>query len=165
MIRVIGIDPGTNVLGVGILDYEDMGFRLADVRMPYQARKKTGSISTKLQSIYDYVHFLIGKYECNVLAVETQFIDKNPQGSLRLAQATGAIIAAAGFYGLEVFEYAPASAKQAATGNGNATKETVNLMVRQQLGIKDDVPLDASDALSIAMAHCRYLKMQELKAR
>ena len=149
---ILGIDPGTNLLGFGVIracggraEYVDMG--VLDMRKdkdPYH----------KLRQIYDTVTEVCRNYRPDVMALESPFYAKNAQVILKLGRAQGAAMIAALEYGIEVFEYAPREAKEAVTCNGAAAKEQVGLMLRKTLGVPLDTEfMDATDALAIAMCH------------
>lgn len=155
---ILGIDPGTNVLGFGVIrvnerntpEYIDMG--VLDLRRdsdPY----------AKLSKINSLVGELCDKYSVTDLAVESPFYAKNAQVIFKLGRAQGAAIVAAASRGIPVVEYAPRKAKVAICGNGAASKEQVCVIVEKTLGI-DIEPgfLDATDALAIAMCHYYQLK-------
>ena len=150
---ILGIDPGTNILGFGIVrmdasgkaHYVDMGvLDLRRIESPYE----------KLKVIGDKVSALCELYQPSDLAIESPFYGRNAQVIFKLGRAQGAAMAAALKYGVEVYEYAPRKAKMAICGNGAASKEQVSLMVQKTLGIKiENRFLDATDALSLAMCH------------
>lgn len=155
---ILGIDPGTNILGFGIVrvdadgrpNYVDMGvLDLRRVDSPYQ----------KLEIIYEKVISLCDLHRPDDLAIESPFYGKNAQVIFKLGRAQGAAMTAALGKGLSVYEYAPRKAKMAICGNGAASKEQVCLMVQRTLGIKiDNRYLDATDALALAMCHYYQLK-------
>ncbi|MBO4446900.1 MAG: crossover junction endodeoxyribonuclease RuvC [Bacteroidales bacterium] len=149
---ILGIDPGTNLLGFGIVrvsggrpSYVDMG--VLDLRRQKDAYDK-------LDCIYRKVDALCALYSPEHLAIESPFYGKNAQVILKLGRAQGSVMAAAMCHGAKICEYAPRKAKEAICGNGAASKEQVNLMVQKTLGIKIEAKyLDATDALAIAMCH------------
>ncbi len=149
---IIGIDPGTNILGFGVIRvedrrprYVDMGvFDLRRIKEPYE----------KLANIFAGVEELIATYEPQELAVESPFYGKNAQVILKLGRAQGAAMTAAAIKGLPVAEYAPRFAKIAICGNGAASKEQVSLMIQKTLNVTlSPEYLDATDALAIALCH------------
>lgn len=149
---ILGIDPGTNILGYGIIavtpkgpQYRTMGvFDLRKIRDPYE----------KLANISAGVSELVGTWKPEALAVESPFMGKNAQVILKLGRAQGAAITAATLQGVPVFEYAPRLAKIAIAGNGAATKEQVARMLERTLSLTlESKFLDATDALAIAMCH------------
>ncbi|MCQ2184569.1 MAG: crossover junction endodeoxyribonuclease RuvC [Bacteroidales bacterium] len=152
---ILGIDPGTNVLGYGIIAVDAKGphfvtmgvFDLRKIKDPYE----------KLANIAAGVSELVDTYNPESLAVESPFLGKNAQVILKLGRAQGSAITAATLKGVPVFEYAPRLAKIAIAGNGAASKEQVADMLERTLGEKLDTKyLDATDALAIAM--CHYFK-------
>jgi len=149
---ILGIDPGTNLLGFGVITvvgaqptFTDMG--VLDLR-------KEKNAYVKLALIYEKVSELIVNYHPDTLACESPFYGKNAQVILKLGRAQGAAITAAAHAGIPVAEYAPREAKMAIVGNGAASKEQVNIMVQKTLGVSFDPKyLDATDALAIALCH------------
>ena len=149
---ILGIDPGTNILGFGIVrvdakgpHYVNMGiFDLRKIKDPFE----------KLANIFAGVNELIEEYKPDELAVESPFYGKNAQVVLKLGRAQGAAITAAIMHGLSVAEYAPRKAKIAICGNGAASKEQVAVMIQKTLKVElDPKYLDATDALAIALCH------------
>ena len=150
---ILGIDPGTNILGYGIIrvdakgrpHYVDMGvFDLRKIRDPYE----------KLVNIFTGVGELLEEHHPDALAVEAPFYGKNVQVVLKLGRAQGAAITAAVMRGIQVAEYAPSKAKIAICGNGAASKEQVAMMIGRSLNVElDPKYLDATDALAIALCH------------
>ena len=149
---ILGIDPGTNILGYGIIrvdsrgpHYVDMGiFDLRKIKDPFE----------KLANIFAGVGELLDEHKPDELAVESPFYGKNAQVILKLGRAQGAAITAAIMRGISVAEYAPRKAKIAICGNGAASKEQVSLMIQRTLKVElDPKYLDATDALAIALCH------------
>lgn len=149
---IMGIDPGTNVMGYGILRVK--GKKLEVVVMGVIELKKYGSHYDKLQKIFDRVTQLIVEYCPTELAIEAPFFGKNVQSMLKLGRAQGVAMAAALVHELPIFEYAPRKIKNAITGLGTASKEQVAAILKQQLKLKE-IPafLDATDALGAAVCH------------
>lgn len=150
---ILGIDPGTNILGFGVIrindsskpEYVDMG--VLDLR-------KAGDTYEKLNIIFEKVGALCDLYHPDSMAVESPFYGKNAQVILKLGRAQGSAMIAAINRGISVYEYAPRKAKMAICGNGAASKEQVCMIVQKTLGIKFEAEyLDATDALAIAMCH------------
>ena len=149
---IIGIDPGTNILGYGIISvdlkgphYVDMGvFDLRKIKDPFE----------KLANIFAGVTELLEIHQPDELAVESPFYGKNAQVILKLGRAQGAALTAAVMKGIPVAEYAPRKAKIAICGNGAASKEQVAMMISKTLKVElDPKYLDATDALAIALCH------------
>lgn len=149
---ILGIDPGTNILGYGVIlvdrkqvHYVDMG--VLDLR-------KEKDHFLKLSRIFEGVGELMERYAPDDLAIEAPFYGKNVQSMLKLGRAQGAAIAAALHRQIPVFEYAPRKVKMAITGRGDASKEQVKLLMEKTLRTPlDSKFLDATDALAIAMCH------------
>ncbi len=149
---ILGIDPGTNILGFGVIGinskgpyYIDMGvFDLRKIKEPFE----------KLANIFAGVTELIEEHNPDELAVESPFYGKNAQVILKLGRAQGAALTAAVMRGIPVAEYAPRKAKIAICGNGAASKEQVAMMIGKTLKVDLDPKfLDATDALAIALCH------------
>jgi len=150
---ILGIDPGTQLLGFGIIRVE--GKKAAYVDMGVLDLRKEADAYAKLQAIYECISEVCRNYHPTELAIESPFYGKNAQVVLKLGRAQGAAILAAKEYGVSsVTEYAPRKAKEAIVGNGAASKEQVQLMLEKTLGVKlESRHLDATDALAIALCH------------
>ena len=150
---ILGIDPGTNILGFGIVrvderdkpNFVDMGvLDLRKIESPYD----------KLEVISEKVGALCDLHHPDDLAIESPFYGKNAQVIFKLGRAQGAAMIACISRGIRIFEYAPRKAKMAICGNGAASKEQVCLIVQRTLGIEiASKYLDATDALALAMCH------------
>lgn len=155
---ILGIDPGTNLMGYGLLLVE--GRSVTMLAMGVLDMRKLESPYDKLERIFSRVLSLIEEYAPDVLAIEAPFMGKNVQSMLKLGRAQGVAIAAAAHKGIPIQEYKPLEIKMAITGNGAASKEQVAAMLQRFLHLKDDeLPdkLDATDALGAA--YCYYLRM------
>lgn len=150
---ILGIDPGTQLLGFGVIRAE--GKKAEYVDMGVLDLRKEKDAYSKLRAIYDCISEVCKSYHPDELAVESPFYAKNAQVVLKLGRAQGAAIIAALEYGVaSVTEYAPRKAKEAIVGNGAASKEQVCLMLEKTLGVKlESRHLDATDALAIALCH------------
>lgn len=152
----MGIDPGTNILGFGVILVD--GNRTHYIDMGVLDLRKVKDHFQKLKMIYQEVGVLLDRYKPDDLAVEAPFYGKNPQVMLKLGRAQGAAIAAALSRDIPVFEYAPRKAKMAITGRGDASKEQVSLILQKTLGVEfNSSYLDASDAVAIALCHSYQL--------
>lgn len=155
---ILGIDPGTNLLGFGIVRVDAAG-RPSYVDMGVLDLRKIADPYDKLECIHAKVSALCELHHPTDLAIESPFYGKNAQVILKLGRAQGSAMIAAISHGVSVFEYAPRRAKMVICGNGAASKEQVALMVERTLGINiDSKYLDATDALAIAMCHYYQLK-------
>ncbi len=151
---IIGIDPGTNVMGYGILGI--YGKKPAMIAMGLIELTKVGDHYLRLARIYERVSMLVEQYCPDEMAIEAPFFGKNVQSMLKLGRAQGVAMAAALSRQVPITEYEPRKIKQAITGNGAASKEQVCEMLVRILGISRDslLPkLDATDALGAALCH------------
>lgn len=149
---ILGIDPGTNILGFGVIAVDSKGPHY--VTMGVFDLRKISDPFEKLANINAGVKELIAEYSPTEMAVESPFYGKNAQVILKLGRAQGAAIIAATEAGIPVTEYAPRKAKIAICGNGAASKEQVEVMVQKTLGVTlKPEHLDATDALAIALCH------------
>lgn len=150
---ILGIDPGTLIMGYGIIEVNGSSVRMKEMQVLRLSGKKDNH--ERLQLIHQKVEELIKKFKPTEFAIEAPFFGKNVQSMLKLGRAQGVAIAAAMSAGLPVTEYSPKKVKQSVTGNGNADKEQVWKMLRQLLSLKEEKPtsFDATDALAVAMCH------------
>lgn len=155
---ILGIDPGTNFMGYGLLKVE--GTKASLMCMGIIDLHKESDPYTKLGHIFERVWEIIESYLPDEMAIEAPFYGKNVQSMLKLGRAQGVAIAAAVHHGVPIHEYAPLKIKMALTGNGAASKEQVAGMLQRILHISPEdmqTHLDATDAL--AAAYCHYLQM------
>lgn len=150
--KILGIDPGTNVMGYAVLNTH-LSKSEVEVISVIQMKKMPDHYA-KLKFIYEKVNALIEQYQPDILSIEAPFYGKNVQSMLKLGRAQGVVIAACLHAGMEVYEYEPRKIKQSITGNGNAAKEQVAAMLCHMYPLKDAVEyLDATDALAAAVCH------------
>jgi len=150
--KILGVDPGTNVLGYAILEVQ--GSRLTVLNFGIFHLEKHEDHQSKLREIFLQLQEIIEAYRPASLAIEAPFYGKNVQSMLKLGRAQGVAMAAAMTMGLDITEYAPKKIKQSITGNGNASKEQVAAMLEHILKIKITTKhLDATDALGVAVCH------------
>jgi crossover junction endodeoxyribonuclease RuvC len=151
---ILGIDPGTTVMGYGLIKIiNNEPFLLA---MGVLVLNKYDDHYLRLRRIFERIVSLIDEFLPDELAIESPFFGKNVQSMLKLGRAQGVAMAAALSRDLPIFEYAPLKIKMAITGNGQATKEQVAIMLQRYLKIpqKQMHPyLDATDALAAALCH------------
>ena len=126
---ILGIDPGTRILGYGVILIDDRKVHYVDMGV-LDLRKEKEHFA-KLNIIYNRVGEIIERYNPQDLAIEAPFYGKNPQVMLKLGRAQGAAIAAAISRGIPIFEYAPRKVKMAITGQGAASKEQVSLILQK----------------------------------
>ncbi len=154
---IMGIDPGTNVMGYGIIKVN--GNKAEMVAMGVIDMMKMSDPYLRLGHIFERVDGLIGAYLPDELAIEAPFFGKNVQSMLKLGRAQGVAIAAAIRRDVPIHEYAPMKIKMALTGNGNASKEQVAGMLQRILKLDaTEMPkyMDATDAL--AAAYCHFMQ-------
>ncbi|MGC4037679.1 MAG: crossover junction endodeoxyribonuclease RuvC [Chitinophagaceae bacterium] len=155
---ILGIDPGTLLMGYGLIAVENNTITLIDLGVLKPGAIKDGY--KKLQLIFNTVSGLIIKHQPHQFAIEAPFFGKNVQSMLKLGRAQGVAIAAAMRHGLEVVEYSPKKVKQSITGNGNADKEQVMKMLQTILSFKENPKhYDATDALAVAVCHHFQMKL------
>ncbi len=155
---ILGIDPGTNVMGYGLLRV--VGNKAQLIVMGVIDMRREKDIYLRLGKIFDRVTGIIDEYLPDELAIEAPFFGKNVQSMLKLGRAQGVAIAAAIHHDVPIREYAPLKIKMAITGNGAASKEQVANMLQKLLHLRDDqMPhfMDATDA--VAAAYCHFLQI------
>jgi crossover junction endodeoxyribonuclease RuvC len=149
---ILGVDPGSHVTGYGIIRSKENSWEPLDfgaIRPPSSAKKHD-----RYLVIFEAILHLIEKYQPEAIAVETQFVYKNVQSALKLGMACGSVLIATAKHKIPLFEYAPRKIKLAVVGRGAASKYQVQQMVQMQLKLpKPPQPLDAADALAIALCH------------
>lgn len=149
---ILGIDPGTVVMGFGLIAIHNKEIKLLEMGVLKMNSKMDAY--ERLEHIFKKVSDLIILHHPDCFAIEAPFFGKNVQSMLKLGRAQGVAIAAAMQAGLPVTEYSPKKVKQSITGNGNASKEQVLKMMQTMLGFKEDPQyFDATDALSVAVCH------------
>ena len=154
--RILGIDPGTRYFGYGVIDRVTPASahqRVRYIECGVLEPKRTGELAARLAEIARGLVEIIRELEPDVVAVEGVFHGVNARSALQLGHSRGVALATAGAHDLAVHEYAPATVKRAVAGNGQATKDQVQAMVRALCGLKRAPTLDASDALAVAICH------------
>ena len=155
---ILGVDPGTLYMGYAVLKTIGQQVEILEFGA-YDVHKLEGQYP-RLQKEFFFLQEIIDKYHPSCLAIETQFVDKNPQTMIKIVHAQGVAIAAALSKDVPIYEYSPMKIKMAITGNGHSTKQQVAGMLQRFLHIADeDMPkkLDATDALAIA--YCHFLQL------
>ena len=149
-IRVLGIDPGSQRTGFGVVD-------VTGPRLTYVAsgviRTGQGEFASRLHEIFRCVRTVVAQYRPQEIAVERVFMNRNPDSALKLGQARGAAICGTADADAEVFEYATREIKQAVVGTGGAEKAQVQLMMKSLLKLDGPLAADAADALATAVCH------------
>ncbi len=158
---ILGIDPGTNIMGYGLIQQKTSVIKL--INLGVIQLNKYENHALKLKKIFERTLALIDEYNPDELAIEAPFYGKNVQSMLKLGRAQGVAMASALYRSIPIFEYSPKKIKQSITGNGNASKEQVAAMLISMLKITDVPPqLDATDGLAAAV--CHYMQKQPVAA-
>jgi crossover junction endodeoxyribonuclease RuvC len=150
--RILGIDPGSQRTGFGIIDVDAAG-KLTHVLHGALAVAGEDTFPLRLKRIFDELAAIIEQHRPAECGIERVFMARNPDSALKLGQARGAAICAVASRGLAVHEYAPTEIKQAVVGSGRGDKAQVQHMVGFLLGLKGPLQPDAADALAIAVTH------------
>jgi crossover junction endodeoxyribonuclease RuvC len=162
--RILGIDPGSQITGLGIIDISEK----RDVNLCYYGCVRTSRgkpLSHRLNQIYTGLTDIITQYQPGFVAVEDIFYSENVKTAIVMGQARGIALLAPMNLGLPPAEYSPREVKLAVVGRGNASKDQVHFMVKNILRLKEDIrPDDASDALAVALCHYHRLN-DKLKVR
>lgn len=162
--RVIGIDPGSETLGWGIVDGGAAKYAGVDFGVVKSSPRL--AFSKRLANIYDGVAQVIDRFQPDVLSIEEAFYAANVSVALKLGQVRGTILLLAEQRGLEIAEYAPRLIKQTVVGHGSADKRQVQEMVKLLLKLKAvPTPHDAADALAIAICHVHHAGMRDKIAK
>jgi crossover junction endodeoxyribonuclease RuvC len=149
---ILGIDPGTQVMGYGII--KCVGNKITLITFGEIILTKYETHALKLKKIFERTLGIIDEYHPDELAIEAPFFGKNVQSMLKLGRAQGVAMAAGLYRDIPITEYLPKKIKQSVTGNGNASKEQVAAMIQNLLKFKKtDYLLDATDALAVALCH------------
>ena len=158
---VLGIDPGLTRTGFGVLSIVDEKPQIIDYGTIEP--NKNDDLSKRLYSIYADINQLIDMFKPTVFSIEDIFYGRNVKSALLLGQARGIAMLCAAKYDIPIFEYSAKKVKQAVTGNGNADKTQLQYMIKQIFKLKQlPTPLDASDAIGIALCHIYQTKINEL---
>ena len=160
MTRILGIDPGSRVLGYAVIDAESQR-RMTYVECGVLSAPKTAPLERRLAEIARGVGDIVAEFEPHVVAMEDVFHGVNARAALALGQARGAVMAVAGMANLAVVSYAPTRVKLAVTGRGRASKQQVALMVRALIGLRQPPRADAADALAVAIAHAHTMDVRK----
>jgi crossover junction endodeoxyribonuclease RuvC len=149
---ILGVDPGTNLTGFGIIKQDGSSFVL--VKNGLITLSSYNSLPDKLVIIYDELLNLIKLYKPDQFALETAFYGKNVQSAMKIGYARGAAILAAAHCKVPMSEYSPREIKKSVVGKGAASKEQVSFMIKSILSVKEiKMKFDESDALAVALCH------------
>ncbi len=149
---ILGIDPGLNTTGYGIIDSDGRQVQL--ITFGAITTRRTEELAERLKIIFEKIQTLLSTYQPDILAIEDIFYHENVRTAIVMGQARGVCMLAAKLADVPIFEYAPKEIKMSLTGNGGASKQQIQAMVQRLLNLpKPPRPLDASDALAVAICH------------
>ena len=156
---ILGVDPGTRITGYAIILCAPRSYEILDfgcIRPPPKLQ-----LAERYLVIFNAIEHLIGKFQPSAVSVETQFMSKNAQSTIKLSMARGSVMLAAAKNNVSVHEYSPKKAKLAIVGNGNASKGQVQRMLQMLLQLsKLPEPEDAADALALAICHAHTYNLK-----
>lgn len=156
--RIIGIDPGTGILGFGVIDIKGTTPRLVDAGVIRTPVKEDDAV--RLETIYQELTDIIAANKPDAMSVEKLFFMRNVTTAMTVAQARGVVLLCARLSSVPIFEYTPQQIKQSVTGYGKADKKQIQEMVRVLLGLKDvPKPDDCADALAAALTHANTARL------
>ena len=162
--KILGIDPGTVVMGYGVIESEDDEITLIDFGA--LAGPEHSPIGERLSYLYNGLVEIIQRHQPDVVAVEQPFIAKNVRSAMAIGRAQAIALLAAAGRRIPTYEYTPAQIKQRVANYGASSKEQIQEMVKLQLGLAEvPQPNDAADALAVALCHLREMQLQSLIAR
>ncbi|MBN1637872.1 MAG: crossover junction endodeoxyribonuclease RuvC [Ignavibacteriales bacterium] len=161
--KIIGIDPGTNQTGYGIISQSGKEFTYNHsgvISLP-----KSCQMSERLKIIYRELNKVIKFYKPDIAVIETAFYGKNIQSTLKLGYARGIAILVSANNNLQIEEYSPREIKKAVVGNGSASKQQVQYMIKSTFGLKHRMKFDESDSLAVAMCYALRNKTGKSKLK
>jgi len=162
--KILGIDPGTIVMGFGVIESDDDN-EIAMIEFGALSRPQRSPIGERLSYMYQELCEIIRRHRPDAVAVEQPFIGKNVRSALAIGRAQAIALLAAANSGLPTCEYTPSQVKQRVANYGASSKEQVQEMVRLQLGLAEvPQPDDAADALAVAICHLREVHLSNLLA-
>ena len=157
---ILGVDPGTCITGYGVIRYSALSQEALDFGCIVPPKK--WALSQRYLVIFDALTQLIERHRPQAVAIETQFVAKNPQVAIKLGMARGMALLAATKKEVPVFGYSPRKIKQAVVGTGGASKQQVQKMMQILLSLpRLPEPEDAADALALAMCHGHASRIQQ----
>jgi crossover junction endodeoxyribonuclease RuvC len=159
--KILGIDPGTKVMGYGVIETENDDVALVDYGAIIPPEKE--AIAVRLSHIFKELQNVIARHRPDAVAVEQPFIAKNVKSALAIGRAQAVALLAAADRGIPAYEYTPREVKQRVANYGASSKEQIQEMVRLQLGLGEvPQPDDAADALAVAICHCQEMHVAGL---
>jgi len=161
--RILGVDPGSNATGFGLIERE--GSRVRHLRHGVLRPPAGADLGVRLRSLYVGLLEILEDAKPEIAVVERVFLATNPRSALVLGQARGALLASIGMAGIEVHELAAREAKKSVTGTGAADKDQIQSMVTRLLGLDARPPTDAADALALALTYAQAGPLAGLSLR
>ncbi len=162
--KVLGIDPGTVIMGYGVIESREDEITLVDYGTLNSPKRST--IGERLSYLYNGLLKIISRYQPDAVAVEQPFMAKNVRSALAIGKAQAIALLAAANGGIPTYEYTPAQVKQRVTSFGASSKEQIQEMVKLQLGLAQvPQPSDAADALAVAICHLCEIHLSNLLAK
>jgi crossover junction endodeoxyribonuclease RuvC len=160
MVKILGIDPGSQVTGFGLLASENGRVQVLTHGI-IQLKKETENFNERIFLLSQNLDVLFAKYQPHIVSIEKIFLGKNPDSAFKLGHARGVCIQKAMEYKTKVFEYSTREVKKSITGSGGADKLQVNEVLKHLLGLKSIDYLDASDALALAFHHSTRIEINK----
>ena len=161
--KILGIDPGTLVMGYGVIESEDDEIALLDFGALFGPEHSP--VAERLSYLFNKLQEIIQRHQPDAVAVEQPFMAKNVRSALAIGRAQAIALLAAAGRGIPTYEYTPAQIKQRVANYGASSKEQIQEMVRLQLGLAEvPQPNDAADALAVAICHVREMHLNNLLA-
>jgi crossover junction endodeoxyribonuclease RuvC len=162
--RILGIDPGTIIMGYGVIESRDDEATLIDCGV--LTTRIRSPIGERLGYLYGKLMEIVSKYQPDALAIEQPFVAKNVKSALAIGRAQAVAILVAANRNIPAYEYTPAQIKQRVASYGASSKEQIQEMVRIQLGLATiPEPSDAADALAVALCHIGEVHLSDLMTR
>ncbi len=156
---IIGIDPGSQKMGWGVVEERSGVLRMIDCGI---IKPKEKEFSPRLGEIFVALQQVLRLYQPSEAAIENVFTHKNVLSALKLGQARGIAVGACASLGIPVTDYEPTLVKKNLTGSGRAEKTQVSFMVGRILGVKENWGEDAGDALAVGICHCNMRRLSKL---
>ncbi|MFC1942624.1 crossover junction endodeoxyribonuclease RuvC [Chloroflexota bacterium] len=161
--KILGIDPGTMVMGFGVIESEDNDIALVEFGALYGP--KSSAIGERLSHMYNELLEIIQRHQPDVVAVEQPFVSKNVRSAMAIGRAQAIALLAAAVRGIPTYEYTPTQIKQRVANYGASSKEQIQEMVKLQFGLSEvPQPNDAADALAVAICHVHEIHLSNLLA-
>jgi crossover junction endodeoxyribonuclease RuvC len=159
--KILGIDPGTKVMGYGVIETDDDNVALVEYGVIVPPDKT--EIAARLSYIFKELQSVISRHRPDSVAVEQPFVAKNVRSALAIGRAQAVALLAAADRNIPACEYTPAQIKQRVANYGASSKEQIQEMVRLQLGLSEvPQPDDAADALAVAICHCQEMHVADM---